>query len=191
MKNRKIIAYKLYGGTNDTFMFPEEDYDHCAYCKSVGFAYRRITDRPNLDMKLKIKKFDISNTYEGFVIVSENFKQFCESEKYEIEFMPLNKYPNFYVMLPRKEIIIDQENSKLLYGIMCEYCNMQDVSTNRNPVYLKNNIEIKEGIFFTDIRFGFAHAYSKSTIVGIETKKKIAEHKFKGRSFEPIYKWEE
>jgi hypothetical protein len=57
---------------------------------------------PNPNYRVRIKGRDIQFTYDGFCIVSERFKNFCELNNYpNIDFIPV-KTKNFYVFLPQE-----------------------------------------------------------------------------------------
>ena len=62
----------------------------CPYCHS------KFKSVPDLDYRLRKRKLDAYYTYDGFLIVSEKFKSFCEINKYKnLEFKKLN-HNGFY-----------------------------------------------------------------------------------------------
>ena len=61
--------------------------------------YSNIYDLNLIDSKFKMKgkKYNVACTYDGFIIVSEKFKQFCEREGYAgLEFIVLPNASGFY-----------------------------------------------------------------------------------------------
>ena len=62
----------------------------CPYCHNT------LEKIPNLEFRTQTRK-DIVWTYDGFYIVSEKFKDFCEEQGLkELAFTPLKKSPGHY-----------------------------------------------------------------------------------------------
>jgi hypothetical protein len=78
---------------------PDNDYD--MYGKINLPACARYMDVYSINLidptfKFRKRKMNISTTWDGFLIVSDRFKQFCEVEKYTgLEFVKLPASPNF------------------------------------------------------------------------------------------------
>ena len=83
--------------------------------------YSNIYDLNLIDSDFKIRSNkNICGTYDGFIIVSEKFQQFCESEKYfGLEFITLpnalGKSPLYLVGETTKKKLIDAGFNEIFY----------------------------------------------------------------------------
>lgn len=91
----------------------------------------------NPTLKVKTKK-DISYTYDGFIIVSKKFKDFCTAFNYPfLEFVKLPSSPLFYWFKVNNIIGYDVEARKTRFLKFNERCNGYEEIIGATPVYLK------------------------------------------------------
>src|SRR4051812_34440919 len=89
----RTVGLSVDGHDNDSFMLPENDVKLiCSSCESkLDDAYI------NPEFKLVRRNLDISTTYDGYTIVSEKFRRFCDDHEIaKIVLMPLASCPGFY-----------------------------------------------------------------------------------------------
>lgn len=158
--------------------------------------YSNIYDLNQIDANFRVKsiRYNISGTYDGFVIVSAKFKQFCESEKYTgLNFILLPNAPGFYWFKVSNIIEFDTKMRKTKFLNYNSTCKGYEEIIGANPVYLKNPVLLLEGFFRTDICFGSFAGKSPLYLTGEVTKKKLLAAGFKEIFFEKIldkYHWE-
>ena len=169
-------------------MFEELKLPECA-------RYSNIYDLNLIDINFKMKNNkNISCTYDGFIIVSEKFKQFCKNEKYlGLEFIILPKAQSFYWFKVNNIIEFDtkaRETEFLNYNFIC---NGYEEIIGATPVCLKNKCKLSDGFFRTDVCFGSYAGKSPVYLVGDATKKKLIDAGFTEIFFKKIldkYDWE-
>lgn len=147
-----------------------------------------------IDQQLVFRaKWDISTTFDGFYIVSEKFKQFCENEKYKgLEFIILPQSSTFYWFKIHNVIEFNSEYRKTKFLNYSSECDGYESVIGANPACLKLNDPLTDGFFRTDLFFGSYAGKSPLYMVGEVTKQKLKAVGFKEIFFEKIldkYNW--
>ncbi|HET7114935.1 MAG TPA: hypothetical protein VFI29_00490 [Hanamia sp.] len=151
--------------------------------------YSNIYDLNQIDANFKLKsiRYNISSTYDGFVIVSAKFKQFCEIEKYAgLDFILLPNASGFCWFKVNNIIEFDTKMRKTKFLNYNSICKGYEEIIGANPVYLKNPVLLSEGFFRTDVCFGSFAGKSPLYLTGEATKKKLLAAGFKEIFFEKI-----
>lgn len=196
-----IVGYSLSGHDNDSYMLGEETrcaqsdeerefFDwrflkngkqHPATCPKCG----RKTDEGYIDpgFRLHKKSMDISSTYDGYIIVSERFKGFLESQAITgVELIALPSQPKHYWLVIRNVLEVDTNKSlgiRFLY--YCDVCECYAGVFGTNDLRFKGvESPIAKGVYRTDLKFAQAHEQSPMIVVGAETGAAIKAAKFKG-----------
>lgn len=148
----------------------------------------------NPNFKIKNKKGNVGCTYDGFSIVSELFKQFCEKEKYNgLEFYSLPSTPGYYWFKIHNAVEFDAVARETQFLNYNEPCKGYEEIIGATPVCLKNKTPLTDGFFRTDIFFGSFAGKSPVYLVGDVTMSKLKAAGFKEISFEKIldrYDWQ-
>jgi uncharacterized protein with PIN domain len=113
-----VVAKLLYGNDLRRFMHNTDNRPGiCPYCKNT------LEKIPNLEFKTKTKK-DFVCTYDGFYIVSEKFKKFCDDQGFkDLTFIPLKKSPGHYYFEPQTIFPVDEKNTIFEHsGEPCPKC---------------------------------------------------------------------
>lgn len=179
-----ILAYVIFGYDNDSFFLPDDGtYLKCSTC-----GCKNDERYFNENFKLKKKKYDYSSTYDGSVIVSNKLKTIIENLKIaDIEFVDLPLAPGFYLFRVNKKIKFDIERSETQFDEFCDNCKRYKSITGATPALLTNmNTPILNGIYRTDVLFGYCNEKSPLIIFGTETFRSIKEKKISGMDFDPI-----
>jgi hypothetical protein len=184
-----ILGYDFYCYDNKKRMFKNIKLDKCA-------MYSDIYTINQIDPLFKIKtKKHLSTTYDGFKIVSEAFKSFCENENYSgLEFVVLPNSTGFYWFKTNNIIEYDSQSYGIRFINYNKECKGYEEIIGASPVYLKNPLPIPDGFFRTDICFGSFESKSPVILVGVKTLKKLKNAGFKGIDSSEIldkYHWEE
>ena len=103
-----ILAYFISGPDNGSYMF--ESRKGPKSCKKCG---AKVELEINSNFLLKKKKYDFSYTYDGYLIVSENFKK-CSIELglETLIFHVLPSQPNFYCLEVKSECSYDHKREE-------------------------------------------------------------------------------
>lgn len=187
-----ILGYYLQGQDNDSFLNSNLYEKNISDC--LGFVKNRekyITQ----DFKIKQTKYEFSYTYDGALIVSQRFKEFCKNNKLkEIEFYPLKNQQDYYLLKVKKIIDFDVDRRNTQFLEFNESCNEYNEVVGATPICLKENRQLDIGFYRTNIEFGRGHAKSPLILVDPKTFNLIKKEKFKGLYGEAVldkYDWEE
>jgi hypothetical protein len=183
-----LLGYVIFSYGNKLSMYRNIKLNECDRYSDT-YTINRID--PNF--KIKTNKH-ITSTYDNFTIVSEQFKTFCESEKYDgLEFMILPKSPGFYWFKIHNIIKFDAEAYGTRFINYNKQCDGYEEIIGATPACLKVKELIPDGFFRTDICFGsFANKFPLK-IVGIKTQQKIKGAGFKGIDWDEVmdkYDWQ-
>ncbi|MDR2384654.1 MAG: hypothetical protein LBD80_03175, partial [Tannerella sp.] len=111
-----VVAKRLGGSDNNSFMYYPE-YPYC--CESCHYAIkqevnpdfrlaRQRYDVSQINLHQVRKQYDVSYTYDGYLIVSKRFKQFCKEKSYQnAVFHSIPQEPDFYFLESSKIIPLD------------------------------------------------------------------------------------
>ena len=203
---KQPIAYLLSGLDNDSYMLGEETrkataeerkfFDwrfvkdgkqHPATCPKCG----RKIDPAYIDpsFKLSKKRLDIGSTYDGYTIVSDKFKAFCESHEVKgIEFAVLPSQPHHYRFVAHSILDIDTAKSQgLRVFYHCDLCdNYAGVFGTGGLRFEGVDSPVIQGIFRSDLEFGQAHEQAPLIVVGIELAAAMKVAGLRGLSFEKV-----
>ena len=145
---------------------------------------------PNLDYYTSTDK-DIAITYDGFYIVRDRFKLFCEKRGYEgLRFIPLKKSLRHFYFMPEKIFPMDKETTVTMHqGEPCSVCgNYIWTGTGGHKIF--NAIrwgEDDDFILRTDVFYTDKNTKSPLIIVGLKTARLMQEYGLKGFYFGNIY----
>lgn len=176
-----IIGYSLYGIDNDSYMFEEDLANRCDKC---GL---RIGRPINEKFYLKNRKFEVSYTYDGYLIVSHRFKLFVEDNFYSgVEFSSF-ELKDYYSLSCINILEFDAAKRETRFINYCDKCGRYNEVIGATPIFLKNITQpLNDGFYRTDLEFGSGSNKHPVIIIGVETYKKIKRERFKGIDFKPI-----
>jgi hypothetical protein len=178
-----VVGKILRGQDNRSFMHEEYPYK----CKVCNYPIKQVI---NPNFKLVKKNFDISYTYDGYLIVSKKFKQFCEQIRYSnIVFIQLPKEPNFFCTYIEKEIILNYEKRNVKFITLCDVCKRYAEVIGATPSYLDNENSLMYNEFYrSNIDFGSFERKYPLIILNNEMAIELSKQKFKGLYFKNIIK---
>lgn len=178
-----VIGYAIHGtDTFDKLLGDDLEYgppDPCLRYKSL-FDIGFLPD----NYKIPKKQRDFFTTADGFLLVSEKVKKFCEEEQYSVDFQQLDQ-SHFFWLKPQKVIEFDHKTRGVLFSKFNPECNGYGSIYGGYPVCLTNATPLNDDFFRTDLSFG---SVAKNPIVctGINTKNKIKAAGLSGVYFEEI-----
>mgnify|MGYP000484950517 CR=1 FL=1 len=178
-----IISYTISGPDNDSYMFDSDTYlGDCSCCNA------RLKQKVNENFILGKNTYDISYTYDDYLIVSQGFKDFCiKTKQNNLNFHTLKSQPNFYFMEATSILEFDSLKRETEFINKCDCCGVYEELIGATPAFLKESKEIiKEGIYRTDIEFGSKKNRGPLIIMGVETLNVFREQRFKGLEYRAI-----
>ncbi len=177
-----ILGYYLYGADNNSYMLDGLNFNKCPKCKN------KFINEINPDFNLKIKDFDFSFTYDGFIIVSNRFKKFCDSNNYKnLRFTTLTLEKGFYVFEPLQVLKFDANKRGTRFINFCCSCNRYNEIIGATPVFLeKQSLPLEDSFYRTDLIFGSGNEKAPIIILGRETHKKLKSKNLIGLDFDAI-----
>jgi hypothetical protein len=136
-----ILGYYLQGQDNDSYLNAD------LYEKNISECLDFVRNREkyiNQDFIVKRTKYEFSYTYDGALIVSQRFKDFCEKNKLkEIEFYQLKYQQEYYLFKVKKTIDFDVERRNTRFLEFNESCNEYNEVVGATPVCLKENRQLE------------------------------------------------
>jgi hypothetical protein len=176
-----LLGYVIWGKDNKYNMYKGLKLDECAKYKDV---YSVNTINPALQFNIKTT---MTATYDGFVIVKEVFRKFCEDGGYSgLEFVELAGKEKYYWFKIHNIVGFDVIERETRFINFDEKCNGYEEVIGASPAYLKDKTVLPDGFFRTDIFFGSYASKFPLYIVGQETKKKMKDAGLDGITFEEI-----
>lgn len=178
-----ILGYVLSPPDNEEYMFYDLEISQCTKYSNI---YDINLVNPEFKISKKKLKLNITETYDGYKIVSERFKLFCETEGYKnLEFvnLPISGFYWFKVYNVVNYDCVERGTRFINYN---PDCNGYEEIIGATPAYLKRKDVLADGFFRTDICFGSFHRKSPLYLVGVLTKQKLIEAGFTEIYFEKI-----
>jgi len=177
-----IVAKVILGNDMD-YMFSLQDKRPgiCSVCHNL------IEQIPDLDAVIKRKKGDFFVTYDGFALVSQKFKDFCESRNYpHLTFQEMTNMKGLYYFMPNEVFQID--TSVLHFMNYNECCRSFDgvygglIKIAPNFPIVSNDFICRSNIFFRD-----RQKKGPLYIIGIETVQHMCDYGLKDICFDNVY----
>lgn len=143
---------------------------------------------PRLGVIIKNRKYDVSITYDGVVIVSEMFKSvYAANNLSGLEFRQLPDDTPFFAIHATRAVEFDAERRKTRFIKPCQECGRHESVVGATPVFLKSGSEVDEREFVrTDLEFGSGDEKHPLLICGKAAAKAIRDAKLKGLDLKPI-----
>lgn len=139
-------------------------------------------DEPLSGLVIKKRKYDVSVTYDGVLIVSERFKLiYAENELSGLEFRQLPDDSPFFSVLAARAVEFDAERRKTEFTSHCSQCGCYESVVGATPVFLKAGCLVGSLEFVrTDLEFGSGDGKHPLLLCGQSAAKAISDAKLKG-----------
>ena len=168
-----VVAKIIFGVDEDGFVYGSKDRpDVCPVCGN------RIKDVYDLHYRLN-RKSTFMYTYDGYNIVSQPFKDFCDANGYTgLSFTELTHYPGYYFFSAGN--VFELAPDKMDCSGHHDCCDSAD-SLALPLKKKKEGFQIGSNDFIcrSDVRFGDKGKKFFLIIVGLETEKKMKEFRLK------------
>ena len=181
----KVVAYVMWGeDLKDLVYYDWHDRkDYCPVCHNT------LIPMPPLNYVFRKRKGDIWISYDGFWIVSEKFRAFCEERGYpNLIFTPIAKSAGYYFFTTNEIYKFDYKRSEVLF------IDKQDCCGNYNSIVQIPQYRSKDEVLHVD-DFICRPAYylgdfaSKGPIivVGLKTRQLMKQYGLSKFYFDNVY----
>ncbi|MBL8821905.1 MAG: hypothetical protein JNJ77_04900 [Planctomycetia bacterium] len=145
-------------------------------------------EEPLLGLVIKKRKYDISITYDGVLIISQKFKSACSDNNLSgLVFRQLSNDADFFAVQASKTVEFDAERRKTRFIQPCNQCGRYESVVGATPVFLKAGTEIDGREFVrTDLEFGSGDQKHPILICGEVAAKALSNANLKGLDLIPI-----
>ena len=167
--------------------YDSKEMYHCSADEMPGtcpFCHYTVEKVPNLEYKNNYEK-DIYTTYDGFIIVSEKFKRFCEMQNFnDLTFIKLTKSPGHYYFMPTTFFSIDTEHTIIKHeGAQCPRCGGYPwVGTGGHRIFSKYSLALAEQQNFIQRLSGFYGDKNRKfpiIVIGLKTARLLEDYGIK------------
>lgn len=170
-----MAIYCIYGADNDSYAFraspdltelqqlhqtlvpdmsgeARADVRRCEACGTLLDKWNESL----VELVVKKRKFDISHTYDGVIVVSARFKSVYKSAELSgLHFRQLPDDPDFFAIRPERAVEYDPERRGTRFENRCSQCGLYESVAGATPVFLKQGATVKSDEFVrTDLEFG-------------------------------------
>jgi len=180
----KVIA-KILSAYDVESMYDDKRQDP-GLCPVCHTALQKI---PNLEYRMQKKKGDIFYTDDSFCIVTEKFKKFCETNKYEkLTFIALPKSPGYYYFEPGCIFKADPIRSLFDFGTRQSCCGQHKWIVIGTLLCKDKNFYLSTDDFISQLDYWVGNYYRKSPliIIGLKTAGKMRQAGITGMCFENV-----
>lgn len=184
-KEGKLVAHVIYG--YDINHMYEDSKTRPGTCPVCHNTMEKI---PDLIYKISRRKGDMFYTYDGFSIVSERFKCFCDERGYpDLTFVALTKSKGFYFFMPQRIYKLDYIRRKVEFIDKRDCCGCYDEVIGATPAYKDPDFFMESNDFICRSEWDFGSYGQKSPLIiaGLDTVSAMKAYGLKGMYYDKVY----
>jgi len=194
-------AFIVYGPDNDSYAFrgyptqsdSQKSHQHLVpdmsganqrrgrRCETCGELLSKW-DEPLAGLIIKKRTYDISNTYDGVVVVSPRFMSAYEENKlFGLVFRRLPDDPDFFAIQASRTVEFDSDRRKTRFIRPCPSCGRYESVVGATPGCLRSGSEVEGPEFVrTDLEFGTSDEKQPLLLCGEVVANVLSHAKLKG-----------
>jgi hypothetical protein len=160
------------------------DVHRCETCGELTQKWKE----PLSGLVIRKRKYDISITYDGVVVVSQRFKCVFEAAcLLGLQFRVLPDDAVFYTIHAARVVAFDAERRKTRFIKQCPQCGRFESVVGATPVYLKPGDQIDPREFVrTDLEFGSQDEKHPLLLCGNDAAQSLSRAKLRGLDLIPV-----
>lgn len=146
-------GFEIDGHFNDSYAFyGRTDVQRCPVCKALINKWSESLAGLTIN---KLRKHDISATYDGVLTVSFRFKEVCEQSGIRgAVFVQLPDDSAFYRLDATNIVAFDAERAQTRFLNQCDYCKIYESVVGTSPFSLRQGETLPElSLAKTDLEF--------------------------------------
>lgn len=169
---------------NDTSAF--EDRDDVHRCKRCGLLTAKWKESLEGLKIHKLRKADISCTYDGIDVVSHRFKEVCEKNRLTgVIFLPLPQDPAFFRIDSTCIVKFNPKPAETRFENLCPVCGQYESIVGTSPTTLKRGSVVPDrGFTKTDLEFASNDEKSPLLLCGVSAGEILKKSKLRGLELE-------
>lgn len=199
------LTFVIYGGDNESYAFraapqltanqqvhqhliPDMSGESAAgvrRCEACGGLLAKW-EEPLAGLKIKKRRFDISSTYDGVDVASQQFKDVVESNGLTgLAFTPLPDDNAFYSVRATHTVQVDPEKSMTRFVNKCPSCGIYESIVGPYTVLKEGESVPQRGFAKTDIEFASEDEKHPQLLCDQEAANVLAAANLKGLELIP------
>lgn len=179
-------GYRVCGHDNDSYAFyGRTDVQRCPVCKNLTSKWTETLSGLVIN---KLRRADISATYDGVLVVSFRFKEVClQSGISGVIFIRLPDDPSFFRLDSNNVVEFDAARAKTRFIKQCDLCKNYESIVGTNPFGLKTgNILGEKSLAKTDLEFASLDEKHPITICDAQAGEILKKARLKGLDLIPF-----
>lgn len=128
---------------------------------------------------------DVSFTYDGRLIVSDNFRAACKSFQ-GTTFRPLPALPGWHLLLANDVVAFDVVRRQTRFGPTCSSCRTPSEAAGATPAFLTGSPVLADAFFRSDVEFGSGDEMHPLLLVGTGVAETLGRQRLTGLELMPI-----
>lgn len=181
----ETVVAKIISMPDIEYMYDNENRPGtCPICHNT------LEKIPDVHYKVEKKRADILCTYDGYCIVTEKFKEFCNENKYpNITFIALTDSIGYYFFMPHDIYKLDYIHRKTQFLNKRECCGSYDEIIGATPAYKLSSFSTESDDFInrSEYLFGTKGCKDPLIIIGLKTQQKMKAFGLKGIDYKNVY----
>jgi hypothetical protein len=177
--------FELQFYDNDSYLLEVSKGDRCKYvtcptCKLI-LNKRSLIEKHLSTYKIKRKKYHLSSSYDGFNVVSQEFKDLYENSDWQgLVFYSIPKSKGFYLIECFQQVVINRTKRPIEFENKCNECGLYMGIYGSVPPYIDVDViqKLKSNTFYrSDLEFGYDFEQGYSLFASQEITDKLIEYK--------------
>lgn len=177
--------FELQFYDNDSYLLEVSKGDRCKYvtcptCKLI-LNKRSLIEKHLSTYKIKRKKYHLSSSYDGFNVVSQEFKDLYENSDWQgLIFYSIPKSKGFYLIECFQQVVINRTKRPIEFENKCNECGLYMGIYGSVPPYIDVDViqKLKSNTFYrSDLEFGYDFEQGYSLFASQEITDKLIEYK--------------
>ena len=179
----KYYKFEVYH--NDSYLLEVSKVDRykyitCSTCKMI-LDKRNLIEKHLPTYTIKRKKYHLSGSYDGFKVVSQEFKDLYEVLDWQgLVFYPIPKSKGFYLVECSQQVVINETKRPIEFENKCNECGLYMGVYGSVPSYMDAGViqKLKPNTFYrSNLEFGYDFEQGYSLFASQEITDKLIEHK--------------
>ncbi|XTB54142.1 hypothetical protein LDK11_05380 [Fusobacterium nucleatum] len=177
--------FELQFYDNDSYLLEVSKVDRhkyitCSTCKMI-LDKRNLIEKHLPTYTIKRKKYHLSGSYDGFKVVSQEFKDLYEVSDWQgLVFYPIPKNKGFYLVECSQQVVINETKRPIEFENKCNECGLYMGVYGSVPSYMDADViqKLKPNTFYrSNLEFGYDFEQGYSLFASQEITDKLIKHK--------------
>ena len=155
--------FELQFYDNDSYLLDvskvnRHKYITCPSCRMI-LNKRSLVEEHLPTYKIKRKKYHLSVSYDGFKVVSQEFKDLYEISSWQgLVFYPVPKSKGFYLIECSQQVVLNEAKRPIEFESKCNECGLYMGGYGSVPPYIDADVfqKLKPNTFYrSNLEFGY------------------------------------